>query len=142
MSPSTQLGARHPKVTFRTRFSSVDVAQSILQAARRYSYTNQTTGLTVQLDATVKKSNEHRSRSHSLRPAYVAISSCTYTRNTILMRHDTEASKHYTSISLAAEDVSASGLGIIRYSARGGTAPTPSPHLTSRMPRRPRSRTS
>lgn len=48
-------------------------------------------------------------------PAYQALESFGYDRETIVQHHYEEANLHYTRVSLAQEDGSAMRLGIIRY---------------------------
>lgn len=60
-------------MTFGVRVTSYELAQSYLSAARKDNYINKTTGATVKLDATFRKSDEGRPHGLALHLAYLAL---------------------------------------------------------------------
>lgn len=55
-------------------FTSFDLSEQNLRAARRYTYVSKVTGATVALDAAVRKSGERSARGRAFYPAYLDIS--------------------------------------------------------------------
>lgn len=109
--------------TFGVRFSTFELSQLYLDKARRYTCVNSVTEDTVHLDATVRKSDERRARGRALHPAYVALTTFGYDRDTMVMKHSDADDCHSTRISLAGSDGSAFRLGFAQDAMRGdGTA--------------------
>lgn len=109
--------------TFGVRFSTLELSQLYLDKARYYSYVNAVTGDAVQLDATVRKSDERRARGRALHPAYLALTSFGYDRDTIVLKHEDVGGIHTARISVAEKEGSAFRLGVAQYTMRGdGTA--------------------
>lgn len=103
--------------TFGVKFTDLGTAQLFLERARRYSYTVGAGSDTrqVQLDATFRKSDDRRARGRAFHPAYVALESPGYDRESIVQRHYEENGVHHTRLSLAQEDGTALRLGVIQY---------------------------
>lgn len=90
--------------TFGVRLSHFDMAHSYLQAAPTHFHCSKFTGATVKLDATARMSDARRVRGRALHPANLAISSHSWDRDAILLRHSDDASGHFSRVSLAEAD--------------------------------------
>lgn len=100
--------------TFGVRFSKLESAQVFLEKTRRYSYTT-SAGDLVKLDATFRKTDARRARGLALHPAYLALESMGFDRDTIVPRHNEVNDVNTTRISLAEDDGSAWRLGVAQY---------------------------